>query len=71
MCGSCQHHFSNKISKTVIEASMLLTALLHEYIDISSKLSFKGFKIDQSLIEKAWFIQDSYIKSVFNLCLIQ
>lgn len=50
---------------------MLLTALLHEYIDISSKLSFKGFKIDQSLIEKAWFIQDSYIKSVFNLCLIQ
>lgn len=50
---------------------MLLTALHHEYIDISSKLGFKGFKTDQSLIEKAWFIQDSYIKSVFNLCLIQ
>lgn len=50
---------------------MLLTASHHEYIDISSKLGFKGFKIDQSLIEKAWFIQDSYIKSVFNLCLIQ
>lgn len=54
-----------------MEASVFLTSLHHEYIDISSTSHFKGFKIDQSLVEKAWYVQDGYIKSVCNLRLIQ